>query len=147
MKKTSVLVFLVACSALFVACTHRVATDTDTPSTGTGAVQDGTGAALDDGTVTMENDVEIVRVQMSGETIDPEEIRVKQGAKVKLIVENTGLTQHFAIEGLGIDAEVVQGKPMVIDLDTEKAGTFEFACTAPCGPGNAGMVGKLVIEE
>jgi len=68
------------------------------------------------------------------------EIRVKQGEKVVLKIDNQDVTHGINIENLN------QRDDEQIDLDTSQKGTFEFGCNNLCGLGHSDMKGKIIIE-
>jgi cytochrome c oxidase subunit 2 len=52
----------------------------------------------------------------------------------------------LVIADLGVNVEVEPGETKDIEIPTEKAGTFEFRCRIPCGPGHKDMKGTLVVS-
>lgn len=88
----------------------------------------------------------IIEMKASDWEFSPSAITAKKGEK--LIVRVTGVEgQHsFAIADLGINVAVAPGEVKDIEIPTDKAGTFEFRCRIPCGPGHKDMMGSLVIS-
>ena len=86
------------------------------------------------------------RVMMKKFAIEPDVIRVKQGADVVLTVSTEDVQHGFEVEDMGINEPVQPGKPVEIHLDTSKKGEFRVACSIICGPGHNEMTGKIVVE-
>ena len=78
---------------------------------------------------------------------DPGVITVRKGEKVRLIITATDRDHGIMIEGYDINQELKKGDPATIEFTADKAGTFEFKCSVPCGKGHRRMKGKLVVEE
>jgi cytochrome c oxidase subunit 2 len=76
----------------------------------------------------------------------PATITVKKGEKVRLVVKSTQGIHSFAIPSLRINERLDVGTAMTIDLPTDAAGTFDFRCAIPCGPGHKDMKGQIVIQ-
>lgn len=76
----------------------------------------------------------------------PNVIQAKKGEVVTLQVTGISGTHGFAVPALGIDKTVFMGKTVMIPLPTDKAGTFDFACSIQCGSGHNDMTGQIVIE-
>jgi cytochrome c oxidase subunit II len=78
---------------------------------------------------------------------DPNVITVKKGDTVRLIVTAIDRVHGIKIDGYDINQELKKGDPATIEFTADKAGTFEFRCSVPCGVGHRKMKGKLVVEE
>lgn len=78
----------------------------------------------------------------------PNEIRVKQGDKVKIVFTNAGGTHNFILEAFNVKGQTIQGgESETIEFTADKKGTFEFYC----GVGNGyhrqkGQIGVLLVE-
>ncbi len=68
------------------------------------------------------------------------EIRVKQGEKVLLKIENLDTTHGIRIPKLN------QNGNEELLLDTSQKGTFPFTCNNLCGVGHSDMKGQIIIE-
>jgi heme/copper-type cytochrome/quinol oxidase subunit 2 len=87
----------------------------------------------------------------------PGNMVVNQGDNVSVIVRNTDDMPHgFAIAAFGIDQAVQPAQDAangtILPVETKiqtftatTAGTYEYLCTVPCGPGHIEMVGTLVV--
>ncbi len=78
----------------------------------------------------------------------PNEIRVKQGDKVKIIFTNAGGMHNFILDAYNVKTQTIQtGASETVEFTADKKGTFEFYC----GVGNGyhrqkGQVGVLLVE-
>ena len=94
----------------------------------------------------------------------PNEIRVKQGTRVRLKVdsidEDHGMKLNLYPEGskdkptpgLVFDSpqdngKVEKGKDQILEFVAQRAGTYEFKCAVFCGIHHGRMKGKLIVEE
>jgi nitrite reductase (NO-forming) len=76
---------------------------------------------------------------------NPNTLQIGTGPQ-KIEIKNTGSTMHdFSITKLNIHVELPPGQTTTVDIDAP-AGEYEFYCSVP-GHKEAGMVGKLVVEE
>jgi len=75
----------------------------------------------------------------------PSTIELKVGEPV--VLEITSLDRKHGMKSpeLGIDAVIVPGKPTLVHLRPEKAGTFSFHCSVFCGSGHEDMSGEIVV--
>lgn len=76
----------------------------------------------------------------------PNELRVKQGEKVRLILTALDRKHGFEIKDLGIETKLEKGKETVVEFVAEKPGEFPFKCSSFCGFGHGRMRGKLIVE-
>lgn len=78
---------------------------------------------------------------------EPEEIRVKAGTRVKIILEGVSGAHIFAIPELSVkSAEVKPGETTTVEFNANKKGEFSFKCALLCGEGHSGMLGKFIVE-
>jgi cytochrome c oxidase subunit 2 len=78
---------------------------------------------------------------------EPDTITVNKGDKVKIILKSTDVRHGFNLPDYNINKTVDPGKIVTIEFTADKAGTFEFFCSVPCGPGHKDMTGKLIVKE
>lgn len=76
----------------------------------------------------------------------PNEIRVKQGEKVRIVLTALDRKHGFQIKELGIKTDVPKEKEIVVEFVATKAGEFEFKCSVFCGLGHGRVKGKLIVE-
>ena len=89
----------------------------------------------------------VVRVTTENWKFTPNVIRVKKGENITLSLQGLSGLHGFAVQDLGINVPVAQGKTVDVKLPTDKSGSFGFRCSIPCGLGHADMRGTIVIEE
>ena len=87
-----------------------------------------------------------INVTMKKYSIEPAEIRVKQGQTVELTVSTQDVQHGFYVPDLGIKEPIQKGKPAVIVFEAKKAGTYPVQCSIICGPGHDDMRGSIVVE-
>jgi cytochrome c oxidase subunit 2 len=85
-----------------------------------------------------------ITIRASRFTFDPNEITVKKGAPVKVIIHSEDVSHGLVIEDLGIRTEVKKGQSATITFTPEAAGTFEGKCAHFCGSGHGSM--KLTVH-
>jgi cytochrome c oxidase subunit 2 len=66
-------------------------------------------------------------------TYEPNEIVVKKGQKVTLIITSNDVTHGFMIEALGINEIIHPGEMVKITLMFNETGIYEFRCSVYCG--------------
>ena len=77
---------------------------------------------------------------------NPEEIRVKQGERVRLLITATDRDHGIEIKELGIKVRLEEGKETPVEFTAEKPGEYEFKCSVRCGWRHGSMKGKLIVE-
>lgn len=98
-------------------------------------------------TTVSKNSPRVIRVTSELWKFTPNVIRVKKGENVTVSLQGLSGLHGFAVQDLGINVPVAQGKTVDVKLPTNKSGTFGFRCSIPCGQGHADMRGTIVIEE
>ncbi len=78
---------------------------------------------------------------------DPNEVTVKKGQHVKLLITALDRDHGFKLEAFNINQKLKKGETETIEFDADKTGTFPFQCSEFCGLGHGKMKGKLVVEE
>ncbi len=77
---------------------------------------------------------------------NPEEVRVKQGERVRLLITATDRDHGIEIKELGIKTRLVEGKETAVEFPADKPGEYEFKCSVRCGWRHGSMKGKLIVE-
>jgi cytochrome c oxidase subunit 2 len=88
----------------------------------------------------------VVDVTAKNFEFQPNVIHLKKGENVAVRLHSTEGTHGFGSRDLGINVTVSEGQTVLVTIPTDKAGTFSFRCTVPCGPGHMDMTGTIVIE-
>ena len=88
-------------------------------------------------------------IQMTAKKYEftPNDITVKKGEHVQLVITALDRDHGFKLEALGINQKLKKGEATTIEFYADKAGTFPFQCSEFCGFGHGKMKGKLVVEE
>lgn len=79
-------------------------------------------------------------------SFDPEEIRVKQGDKVRLKISSVDVEHGFFLPDFDVNVKLMPGKEKTVEFTADKKGEFTFFCNVLCGTGHSDMNGKLVVE-
>ena len=88
-----------------------------------------------------------IMLHSSNWEFSPSTITAKQGENISLHLMGIQGNHGFAIPALGINETMSQGESKLVKIPTDKAGTYEFSCSVPCGSGHRDMKGTIVIEE
>ncbi|MBI3619056.1 cupredoxin domain-containing protein [Candidatus Peregrinibacteria bacterium] len=91
--------------------------------------------------------VKVIQVTAQQWKFSPAIIRVKKGQKVTIVAYSLDVPHGFAAPDLGINETLTPGAKATFDLPTDRAGTFDFFCSIPCGSGHTTMRGQIIIEE
>lgn len=88
-----------------------------------------------------------IEVVLSDFSFQPQEIRVKSGEQVRLVLKNNGTVAHdWYVDALNLSTPLVQpGQTVTFEFTAGAAGTYQSICTEP-GHEALGMVGTLIIE-
>lgn len=76
---------------------------------------------------------------------DPNELRVKEGELVRLVIHNADVMHGIAIPALGVNEDIPE-EGAVVEFIAGKRGTFEFFCAVYCGVGHMEMQGRIIVE-
>lgn len=89
--------------------------------------------------------VELV-VTSEGLKFTPNELKVKEGDRVKITYKNTKGSHDFVLDEFGVKTSLTGvGKEETVEFVANKKGSFEFYCSVP-GHRAAGMKGMLIVE-
>jgi len=77
----------------------------------------------------------------------PNEITVKKGEEVTLVIESKDVSHGLVIEDLGVRTEVKKGQSSEVKFTPENAGTFEGKCAHFCGKGHGSMTFTVHVTE
>ena len=78
---------------------------------------------------------------------EPNEIVVKKGDKVRLLITSSDVNHGFNIPEYNIDVHLSPGQTVPVEFTADKAGAFQAYCSVYCGEGHAGMKAKLIVKE
>jgi cytochrome c oxidase subunit II len=88
-----------------------------------------------------------ITIRASRFSFEPNEITVKKGEQVKVIIQSEDVSHGLVIEDLGIRAEVKKGQTATITFTPETVGTFEGKCAHFCGSGHGSMTLTVHVVE
>jgi cytochrome c oxidase subunit II len=88
-----------------------------------------------------------VKVEAAKFAFKPDQIVVKKGEKLRLLITATDVQHGFALPDFKIDVKLPPNKPQVIEFTPDKAGEFAFRCSVYCGSGHGDMKGTLLVKE
>lgn len=77
---------------------------------------------------------------------EPPVIHIKQGERVRLVVESADVIHGFGILEWHVNRQVIPGEPAIIELQPDKPGEYQIVCTVFCGSGHAFHKGMIVVE-
>ncbi|MFC4810772.1 cupredoxin domain-containing protein [Paenibacillus sp. GCM10023250] len=132
MKKVLLMAVMLA-AAIFVLAACGSKSDTGSNAGGSGSVEETGTAASASAKVT---------IKAKRYEFDQPEYTIKKGEPTELtLVSEDGV---HGVEIPDLDVKLDSGKPKVVTIND--AGTYEFQCDIPCGPGHAKMVAKIVVQ-
>lgn len=138
-----VIIALILVGGLIYAMTMSSEDTTAIPNTTTSPSSDTTNSPAA-GTSTGE--VKSFTVTSSSFKFSPTEIRVKEGDRVKVTLNNTNGFHDFVVDEFNARTRQINGAGTdTVEFVANKKGTFEYYCSV----GNhrqMGMVGKIVVE-
>jgi len=76
----------------------------------------------------------------------PNTITVNKGDTVKLHIKSTDVTHGFSLPDFGVNEVLAPGNDVHVEFVADKAGTFTFSCSVPCGSGHGRMSGQLIVK-
>lgn len=117
------------------------ASDVGVPGVSSGAVLSSTGSAAVDPAA------RIVEMSVENWKFTPDTVTAKKGEKLVIRLKGVSGIHSFAVPDLGINQRVEVGETINVTIPTDKAGTFDFLCSVPCGEGHEGMIGTIIISE
>jgi cytochrome c oxidase subunit 2 len=107
----------------------------------------GYAAARTDRAPKASHDPQMITIRASRFAFQPNEITVKKGQPVKVIIESEDVSHGLVVEDLGVRAEVKKGQAATITFTPETAGTFEGKCAHFCGSGHGSMTLTVHVVE
>jgi len=78
---------------------------------------------------------------------EPEEIVVKKGDIVRLLISSRDVAHGVYIKEYGVSARAEKGKVQKVEFVAKESGKFPILCSVYCGRGHSGMQAVLIVEE
>lgn len=95
---------------------------------------------------TGDTDVRTIEIEAGSFYYKPNELRVKKGEKIKLVINSVDMMHDFNVDELGIKSEIVKsGETGTVEFTADQTGTFEYYCSVGQHRAN-GQVGTLIVE-
>jgi cytochrome c oxidase subunit 2 len=91
--------------------------------------------------------VQDIQIKAKKYEYTPNEITLKKGKTVKLILTSEDRHHGFIIDDLNVRADIQPDKPTEVIVTPVKAGDLEFHCDVFCGAGHEGMSGVFKVIE
>jgi len=93
------------------------------------------------------SEVQRIEVTMADFRFEPQQITVRRGTPVEIVLTNTGTVDHnFAVDALGVDSgKVGAGQSTTLRFTPGQAGEFQIVCTE-AGHDVLGMIGTLTVQ-
>ena len=89
-----------------------------------------------------------IEISASKFSYSPNEITLKKGEPVVLVLQSTDVTHGLTIPDLGVDTtEIKKGKDSEIPLTPTKTGHFQGQCAHFCGAGHGSMILQIEVVE
>src|SRR5208282_3698922 len=88
-----------------------------------------------------------INITASRFAFGPNEITLKKGEEVTLVVESSDVTHGLVIEELGVRTEVKKGQAATVTFTPGTVGTFEGKCAHFCGSGHGSMTLTVQVVE
>ena len=93
-----------------------------------------------------ETEVREIRMTAQKYRFDPQEIRVREGERVRLLITALDRKHGIRIKEFGVKTVLEKGKETVVEFVAERAGEYKFKCSVRCGWRHGSMKGKLIVE-
>jgi cytochrome c oxidase subunit 2 len=77
-------------------------------------------------------------------SFSPNEITVKKGEEVTLIIQSKDVSHGLVIEDLGVKTEIKKGQSAEVKFTPTTVGTFGGKCAHFCGKGHGSM--KMLVH-
>jgi cytochrome c oxidase subunit II len=77
----------------------------------------------------------------------PNEITIKKGEPVMLLIHSTDVTHGLVIEDLGVRTNIKKGQTATVTFTPDTAGTFQGKCAHFCGKGHGSMTLIVHVVE
>ena len=93
-----------------------------------------------------ETEVREIRMTAQKYRFDPQEIRVREGERVRLLITALDRKHGIRIKEFGIKTVLEKDKETVVEFVAERVGEYKFKCSVRCGWRHGSMKGKLIVE-
>lgn len=113
------------------------------PSTATQAPAN---TAAPEPSVPQTDEVRIINIEAGSFYYKPNEITVKQGEKVRIVMNSVSMMHDFNIDELGVKMPIIQnGNTGTVEFTADRKGSFEYYCSVGQHRAN-GQVGTIIVQ-
>lgn len=141
-KRVLLILGLVLVSVSLAAC-RPVASTPQSPNSGTASE---TPVSMDGDDIADNEEITEIVLEAGSFYYKPNEIKVKQGQKVRIVMTSKDMIHDFNIEGLGVTIPVTpSGQTNSVEFIADQKGSFTFYCSFP-GHRAGGQTGTLIVE-
>ena len=97
--------------------------------------------------VAMDGPLKEIHIQMSNWNFVQDPVTIQKGDQVRLLVTSKEGTHGIMIPDLELSTDkIAPGEEQTLEFVAQEAGTFQYYCNVPCGPGHRSMRGQLMVE-
>lgn len=95
----------------------------------------------------VDSNQKVIEIEAGSFYYKPDEIRVKKGDNVKVVIRSVSMMHDFVIDELQVRTPIVKdGDTGSVEFVASQSGTFEYYCSVGQHRQN-GQVGTIIIEE
>jgi cytochrome c oxidase subunit 2 len=87
-----------------------------------------------------------IRVTARKYEFSPNQITVKRGVHIRLVITALDRDHGFKLEAFHVDEKLPKGQAVTVEFNADQAGSFPFECSHFCGLGHQKMKGQLRVE-
>lgn len=88
-----------------------------------------------------------ITISASKFQFEPNEITVKKGEEVIMIIQSQDVTHGLLLEDFGVKTDIKKGQPTEVKFTPQTAGTFGGKCAHFCGKGHGSMTMTIHVVE
>ena len=88
-----------------------------------------------------------ITISASKFQFEPNEITVKKGEEVTMIIQSQDVTHGLLLKDFGVKTDIKKGQSTEVKFTPQTAGTFEGKCAHFCGKGHGSMKMTIHVEE
>jgi cytochrome c oxidase subunit II len=92
-------------------------------------------------------EVQVIKVSAKKFEFTPSVIKVKKGVPVTIELTSEDRKHGFKIKEFNVETTIKHGEPTRVTFTPDKAGVFQFHCSAFCGSGHEDMTGTIEVSE
>jgi len=88
-----------------------------------------------------------ITISASKFQFEPNDITVKKGEEVVMIIQSQDVTHGLLLEDFGVKTDIKKGQPTEVKFTPQTAGTFGGKCAHFCGKGHGSMTMTIHVVE